>query len=77
MTMGDEGVVLELERKRYFDATAETFGGGGGDAIGGRLSQGSPPIPDYLRDTYYWAYLSPLGVALLDHPIVVWTILWG
>ncbi len=77
MTLGDEGVMLELERKRYFDATAETFGGGDGDALGKRLSQDSSPIPEYLRDTYYWAYLSPLGVALLDHPIVVWTILWG
>ena len=34
-------------------------------------------IPQYLYDVYYWAYLSPLGVALLDHPFVVWTILWG
>ena len=77
MTKRGEGVALDLERKRYFDANTEVFGGGAGDAVVERLDRGPPAIPAYLQDTYYWAYLSPLGVALLDHPIVVWTILWG
>ena len=35
-----------------------------------------PEIPDYLQDTYYWAYISPRNVPLLDREIVVRTILW-
>ena len=37
----------------------------------------SPAIPDYLMDTYYWAYLNPRNVRLLDREIVVSVILWG
>ncbi|MBI4184843.1 MAG: class I SAM-dependent methyltransferase [Proteobacteria bacterium] len=36
-----------------------------------------PAIPDYLRETYAWAYLDPRNVRLLDHDLVVATILWG
>ena len=36
-----------------------------------------PDIPYYLKETYYWAYVSPRNVALLDREIVVSTILWG
>lgn len=36
----------------------------------------TPEIPDYLNDTYYWAYISPRNVPLLDRDIVVRTILW-
>lgn len=35
-----------------------------------------PKIPAYLQDTYYWAYISPRNVRLLDREIVVRTILW-
>ena len=35
-----------------------------------------PEIPDYLQETYYWAYISPRNVPLLDREIVVRTILW-
>lgn len=35
-----------------------------------------PEIPDYLQDTYYWAYISPRNVRLLDREFVVRTILW-
>ena len=65
---------MDVEQKRSFEAHTEAFGG---DVVGERPNQGLPTIPAYLQDTYYWAYLSPLGVALLDHPIVVWTIMWG
>lgn len=34
-------------------------------------------IPDYLQKTYYWAYLDPRNVRLLDREIVVKLILWG
>lgn len=34
-------------------------------------------VPDYLRETYAWAYLNPRSVRLLDRPLVVQTILWG
>ena len=37
----------------------------------------APAIPDYLMDTYYWAYLNPRNVRLLDREIVVSVILWG
>lgn len=36
----------------------------------------APVIPDYLQKTYYWAYLNPRNVKLLDHEWVVRTILW-
>jgi ubiquinone/menaquinone biosynthesis C-methylase UbiE len=34
-------------------------------------------VPDYLRDTYTWAYLHPHSVRWLDRTLVVQTILWG
>lgn len=37
---------------------------------------GAPGIPDYLQKTYRWAYLNPRSVKLLDHELVVKTILW-
>jgi ubiquinone/menaquinone biosynthesis C-methylase UbiE len=35
------------------------------------------PIPDYLRDVYSWAYLTPWLTRILDRQVVVQTILWG
>jgi len=34
-------------------------------------------IPDYLKEVYYWAYLNPRNVRLLDREWVVRMILWG
>jgi ubiquinone/menaquinone biosynthesis C-methylase UbiE len=34
-------------------------------------------VPAYLRETYTWAYLNSLAVALFDHPWVVSAILFG
>ena len=34
-------------------------------------------VPAYLRETYAWAYLSPLGTRFFDHQAIVNTILWG
>lgn len=42
----------------------------------GEAPQFEPEIPSYLQDTYYWAYISPRNVRLLDREIVVRTILW-
>ena len=36
-----------------------------------------PSLPDYLRETYTWAYLDPRTVPWLDRPLVVSAILWG
>jgi SAM-dependent methyltransferase len=36
-----------------------------------------PPLPDYLVNTYTWAYLTPASLLLLDNPIVLTAILWG
>lgn len=36
-----------------------------------------PPVPDYLREVYDWAYLNPSNVRLLDRDWIVSAILWG
>lgn len=40
-------------------------------------AEGAPAVPDYLRETYAWAYLNPHSVRVLDRPLVVSSILWG
>lgn len=35
------------------------------------------PIPDYLRNVYTWAYLTPWLTGFLDRQFVVQAILWG
>jgi SAM-dependent methyltransferase len=35
------------------------------------------PIPDYLRNVYTWAYLTPWLTGFLDRQVVVQAILWG
>jgi ubiquinone/menaquinone biosynthesis C-methylase UbiE len=37
----------------------------------------APALPAYLQQTYYWAYLNPRNVRLLDRELVVSVILWG
>lgn len=34
-------------------------------------------LPDYLVNTYRWAYLTPASLVLLDNPVVLTAILWG
>ena len=36
-----------------------------------------PPIPDYLRDTYWWAYLHPNAIHVFEREWLVNLILWG
>ncbi len=33
--------------------------------------------PQYMQDTYNWAYIDPRNVELLDRELVVWTLLFG
>jgi ubiquinone/menaquinone biosynthesis C-methylase UbiE len=35
-----------------------------------------PEMPAYMQETYYWAYINPRNVKLLDREFVVRTILW-
>jgi len=37
----------------------------------------APPIPDYLQDTYWWAYLHPKSFYFFEREWVVNLILWG
>jgi SAM-dependent methyltransferase len=46
-------------------------------ADGVAILPGRPAIPEYLRDTYHWAYLSRIGRAVFDRPAMVSAILWG
>ena len=41
------------------------------------LSNEATALPDYLCETYAWAYLRPRSLRLLDRPWVVNGILWG
>mgnify|MGYP001544506657 FL=1 len=57
----------------------------GNDTVGGtapaspRLSAvpDAPTIPDYLQDTYWWAYLHPKALNLFEREWMVNLILWG
>lgn len=37
----------------------------------------SPEIPEYLRKTYWWAYLHPRAVKFFEHQWIINLILWG
>ncbi len=37
----------------------------------------TPVIPEYLKNTYHWAYIDPKTVFWLDRGLIVWAILWG
>jgi ubiquinone/menaquinone biosynthesis C-methylase UbiE len=56
--------------------TAETFTAPPSTTRQESRTTTGPEIPDYLQDTYYWAYINPRNVRLLDREIVVRTILW-
>jgi hypothetical protein len=51
---------------------------GGIDKNFASISDPEPPrLPDYLVETYTWAYLKPASIVLLDNTLVVTSILWG
>lgn len=64
---------------------AETYPYGAGDftALDGEHvssktpAKALPPIPDYLQDTYWWAYLHPKSFYFFEREWVVNLILWG
>lgn len=58
-------------------STPEPTTGSDSSGTASALPLSQPGIPEYLRSTYHWAYLSELGQVLLDRPVVVSTILWG
>lgn len=37
----------------------------------------TPPIPEYLQDTYWWAYLHPKALHIFEREWMVNLILWG
>ncbi len=45
--------------------------------VGSRLPRTSPPIPEYLQETYWWAYLHPKAFWFFEREWVVNLILWG
>jgi len=47
------------------------------DTIAPALAVGPPDIPDYLQDTYWWAYLHPKSFWFFEREWVVNLILWG
>ena len=49
----------------------------GQEAAVGAVSVVPPSIPDYLQDTYWWAYLHPKSLVFFEREWVVNLILWG
>ena len=39
--------------------------------------QQTRPVPDYLRQNYWWAYMHPKGVRVFERQWLVNLILWG
>ncbi len=66
--------LLTAGHMAFTGAAQETSFGG---LPAGRYEFEPPAVPDYLQDTYSWAYLNPSALGLLDRPLVVSTILWG
>lgn len=62
-------------------AVSEHYGYALGDYAGrdaSRKPEPDPPdIPDYLQDTYWWAYLHPKALHFFEREWVVNLILWG
>ena len=47
------------------------------DALPDQSAALGPPIPDYLSDTYWWAYLHPNAIRVFEREWLVNLILWG
>jgi ubiquinone/menaquinone biosynthesis C-methylase UbiE len=58
-------------------AIAEDYTYEVGDQSAGEAALVPPPIPDYLQDTYWWAYLHPNSFWFFEREWVVNLILWG
>ncbi len=68
--MNDDSIAIaeNFPFKTVSDETAESGLG---------LLQRPPTIPDYLQDTYWWAYLHPKSLWFFEREWVVNLILWG
>lgn len=73
-------------RLNYLEEIDETLVPSGSPPLSATVIGGVPfpaapaeklQIPDYLMETYYWAYLNPRNVRWLDRELVVSVILWG
>ena len=51
--------------------------GGAGLQTGSRADAPAPPVPDYLNEVYWWAYVHPSAVRFFERPWMVNLILWG
>ncbi len=49
----------------------------GEEATASLVPTAPPPIPDYLQDTYWWAYVHPKSVWVFEREWLVNLILWG
>jgi ubiquinone/menaquinone biosynthesis C-methylase UbiE len=63
-------------------AIAEDYTYEAGDQMGQEAAisgapMAPPPIPDYLQDTYWWAYVHPKSVWVFEREWLVNLILWG
>jgi ubiquinone/menaquinone biosynthesis C-methylase UbiE len=47
------------------------------DSVAAAVPMEPPPIPDYLQDTYWWAYVHPKSVWVFEREWLVNLILWG
>ena len=50
---------------------------GGSNTAEAAVNAAPPSIPDYLQDTYWWAYLHPKSFWFFEREWVVNLILWG
>ena len=69
--MNDESRVLP---DNYQYVTADNTGQ---EAVQAVAMAPPPSIPDYLQDTYWWAYLHPKSFWFFEREWVVNLILWG
>ncbi len=78
--MDTASVIANTERLRRTSVRTVPLQSGTAAA---ELAASAPPtagmadVPAYLEETYYWAYLNPRNVRLLDRELVVKVILWG
>ena len=59
------------------DIPAQNAGNASPNTLTEVSTKAGPPIPDYLQDTYWWAYLHPNSFRFFEHEWVVNLILWG
>ena len=63
--------------RRNGDIANVNYNGAGAAAALPEQRSNALAIPSYLQQHYYWAYLNPRNVRLLDREIIVKFILWG